>query len=725
MTLSHVMRTVSKPIGLFVAALGFAFCAFVLPASSASAAVCTFTSAGTSDFNDVANWDCGSVPGAADNVIIPGAEFAALSAPVSVLTVQILSTGTLSTSGFDLTVENAITDDGSLIANDNMITIGTGFYVTGSFAPGNGTVTFTGPTQTTVTGTTFNNLVIDKGTSGAVNFTLGTSILVLGDFTQLGQTNFIYNNQTLEVRGDVLFNGGSVQQDGILLLTGGADQVLTSVQAASVIMSKSGGTASVFLNSALLTDVLQLTGGTFDMSAASEVRVGMLGGSGPVFLISGGTFISGTGGQFSYWGNSAVDIAATTYPNLFISPTTPTVYSLIGPVVVESATRIETNATIDIGTTTYTSNGAFVNFGHITEGVGGSIIHPADEFTFVRVGETIESESDFTSPDIVRVSLWDPNHNLDGSAIETVTVPVSLDATAGSDSESLVLTETGPATGQFRSGPVNLVASTAVSPNNNQFEILATGLATSLYVDPQDAADAPTATATFHYFVFPTQGGGGGNGGGGSGGGSGSSGGSGGGGLGAPEVQALAPVVTHYESYQANPGSTPSGSVAGTSTTDVTPFVSLMKLENDNNPDTQMDTTVWFVGTDGKRHAFTNEKVYFTWYSDYAQVRIVTLQELMAIPVGANATYKAGVKMVKFTADDKSYAVSKNGVLGWVKTEEVAAALYGESWTTKVDDINSTFMNDYAFGSDIASVLDYNPTTAMLSAQTANDGLKI
>lgn len=117
---------------------------------------------------------------------------------------------------------------------------------------------------------------------------------------------------------------------------------------------------------------------------------------------------------------------------------------------------------------------------------------------------------------------------------------------------------------------------------------------------------------------------------------------------------------------------------------------------------------VYYVGADGRRHAFPNSRVFFTWYENFDDVVAVTAEELAAIPLGQNVRYRPGVRMVKFTTDPKVYAVAGGGVLRWITTEEIARALYGDDWNAKIDDIPDTFYTDYAFGNEVASMDEYD-----------------
>ncbi len=132
---------------------------------------------------------------------------------------------------------------------------------------------------------------------------------------------------------------------------------------------------------------------------------------------------------------------------------------------------------------------------------------------------------------------------------------------------------------------------------------------------------------------------------------------------------------------------------------------------------------VYYYGGDGRRHAFPNERVYFSWYADFADVRVVTQTELAAIPLGKNVTYRPGSKLVKFTTDPKTYAVGLGGELRWVTSEHAAQSLYGPAWNASTDDISDVFWADYRFGTDIAQAADFSPSEEAAYARTIDDDL--
>ncbi|MEY4744333.1 MAG: hypothetical protein RL272_278, partial [Candidatus Parcubacteria bacterium] len=129
---------------------------------------------------------------------------------------------------------------------------------------------------------------------------------------------------------------------------------------------------------------------------------------------------------------------------------------------------------------------------------------------------------------------------------------------------------------------------------------------------------------------------------------------------------------------------------------------------------------IYYVGADGKRYVFPNEKTYRTWYADFGAVLTITDAQLAALPIGGNVTYKPGVRMVKITSDPKVYAVDRNGALRWVKTEAAARQLFGTDWNRYVDDVPDAFFVNYMLGSDIISDADYDAQSVRTVSASIN-----
>ncbi len=118
--------------------------------------------------------------------------------------------------------------------------------------------------------------------------------------------------------------------------------------------------------------------------------------------------------------------------------------------------------------------------------------------------------------------------------------------------------------------------------------------------------------------------------------------------------------------------------------------------------------SVYYYGSDFKRYVFPNDKTYRTWYADFSSVKVITAEQLAFLPIGGNVTYRPATRLVKVTTDPKVYAVSKNGILRALASEQVAASLYGTHWNQMVDDVPDAFFVNYRVGTAIANPADYN-----------------
>ncbi|MBT6254140.1 hypothetical protein HOI83_02835 [Candidatus Uhrbacteria bacterium] len=133
--------------------------------------------------------------------------------------------------------------------------------------------------------------------------------------------------------------------------------------------------------------------------------------------------------------------------------------------------------------------------------------------------------------------------------------------------------------------------------------------------------------------------------------------------------------------------------------------------------------TVYYHSQLGTRHAFPNSKVFFTWYSGFGDVKIISKDTMAGISLGQNVTYRPGTRMVKFLTSDVVYTVNRGGNLRAVETERLASDLYGIAWNTKIDDINDAFYTDYSFGAPLITSQDFSASAAIQSTQFISDSL--
>ncbi len=114
-------------------------------------------------------------------------------------------------------------------------------------------------------------------------------------------------------------------------------------------------------------------------------------------------------------------------------------------------------------------------------------------------------------------------------------------------------------------------------------------------------------------------------------------------------------------------------------------------------------SAVYLLGEDGKRYAFPNERIYFTWHEGFDQVNEVSCADLSAVAYGGVVRYRPGVRLIKIPSVPVVYAVESNGVLRPIKSEEQARKLYGDDWATRVDDLSEAFFPRYTLGAQLAT----------------------
>lgn len=141
-----------------------------------------------------------------------------------------------------------------------------------------------------------------------------------------------------------------------------------------------------------------------------------------------------------------------------------------------------------------------------------------------------------------------------------------------------------------------------------------------------------------------------------------------------------------------------------------------LKIQTVSNPLIKGSTeTVYYYGADNKRYAFPDKATYLSWYTNFDSVRKISDSELSIIPFGGVVNYKPG-SLVKITTDPKVYAVTHNGILRWIETEDLALSFYGIDWQTKVHDVPDSFFANYKIGAPIDNLAAYNPTLEISQA---------
>jgi hypothetical protein len=530
-----------------------------------------------------------------------------------------------------------------------------------------------GQTVTMSASATINSLAV-SGTLDVLTFTLqATSTVSIDQGAYVSSTSGIMQFQSVTSTGSLGTLSGGI--------------TVTSTFQNNGYFSLEGGSATT------TGDMINAFGSTLVGGGGTFAMLGNFNAS--------GTFSAATG-TVRFAGSNAQYMEAASFYDLTIAKGDGTVATMAGDFTVTDAFLFETGL-FDVGTQTLTVSGStYTNSGGQVLISSGGIISALTSFAVTQSDGTATSTvtaAASRSGDLY-ITLEDHNLNLSATNTETIAVTIAGTSASGSDSESVTLTETGVATGIFRNSsalPLSYVIN--ATANDGTFSINASDTGTASYTDTYDATDTGSDTITLTYVAGAS---------------SASSASTGSGGLaaaGGGSSGGLVPLTTQYQEI----------TVDGTSI----PVHTLAKLACPagaavNDP----CKAVYYLGTDGKRHAFPNDKVYFTWYADFSGVQLISESQMAGITLGNNVTYKPGVKMVKFTTDPKVYAVEKGGLLRWVTTEAVAVSLYGSSWNTIIDDINDAFYANYRFGNDISTTADYNAATAMASVTFPSDSLQ-
>jgi len=139
-------------------------------------------------------------------------------------------------------------------------------------------------------------------------------------------------------------------------------------------------------------------------------------------------------------------------------------------------------------------------------------------------------------------------------------------------------------------------------------------------------------------------------------------------------------------------------------------------------------TTTYYYGTNGLKYIFPDAATYSSWYTGFSAVKIISDAELAAISTTGNVTVRPGklVQVVSMDSpwqvmDPKVYAVSRGGVVHWLKTVEAAVAIFGANWESQIVAVPESFFTSYTSGADISVAADYNLTAEQAIATIDED----
>jgi hypothetical protein len=113
-------------------------------------------------------------------------------------------------------------------------------------------------------------------------------------------------------------------------------------------------------------------------------------------------------------------------------------------------------------------------------------------------------------------------------------------------------------------------------------------------------------------------------------------------------------------------------------------------------------SSVYFLAKDGKRYVFPNESIYYSWYTDFNDVKNISCTDLAALPIGDRVMYQPGTELVKIPSDPSVFAVEDGGILREIPDEQTAISLYGTDWSKRVQDVSEAFWSSVTVGAPLA-----------------------
>lgn len=132
---------------------------------------------------------------------------------------------------------------------------------------------------------------------------------------------------------------------------------------------------------------------------------------------------------------------------------------------------------------------------------------------------------------------------------------------------------------------------------------------------------------------------------------------------------------------------------------------------------------VYYYGEDGKRHAFPNESVFYTWYNDFDDVIEISSSDMSDITIGKNVTYRPGSVLVQFSGSSSIYAVEKQHTLRKYTSTSLLRTDYGSNYDDVIVTVPDTLYGNYSIGSVIDSSSDFDRTTQYYSVDSIDDVL--
>ena len=107
----------------------------------------------------------------------------------------------------------------------------------------------------------------------------------------------------------------------------------------------------------------------------------------------------------------------------------------------------------------------------------------------------------------------------------------------------------------------------------------------------------------------------------------------------------------------------------------------------------------------GDRWTVPNEQVYFTWFSSWDDVNVVSSVTLNSLNDKGTAKFLPGTR-VKIEGNKRVYTVGVDGKLHWIVTEVVAYNVYGSRWNKNIIELRPEQLWNYSLGRNVETSND-------------------
>ena len=119
---------------------------------------------------------------------------------------------------------------------------------------------------------------------------------------------------------------------------------------------------------------------------------------------------------------------------------------------------------------------------------------------------------------------------------------------------------------------------------------------------------------------------------------------------------------------------------------------------------TAINSAVYYIGADNRRHLYVNSVTFWTWYTGSwsniksgdttKTIKIISQSDFDNLMSGSNVTARPGA-LIRFDNSTKMFTVTTGVKLALVPDTATALQIFGTNWSSKVIIIQGGFENDY------------------------------